>query len=96
MKKNKPIEEIRLLIDEIDMKILELISKRKELVVEVVKFKNRNQIVDQKRIEKILQRLNNKAKELDLPPQIVDNIWKSMINSFIELEEKIFDEVNKN
>ena len=49
MKKFNSIEEIRKEIDKIDSRILELISDRKELVVEVVKLKSRNQIIYQLR-----------------------------------------------
>ena len=49
MKKFEPLKELRKDIDEIDLKILDLIQKRKDLVTEVVKLKKRDQIVDQKR-----------------------------------------------
>ena len=50
MNKSEQIRNIRTKIDEIDLKILNLISERKDLVTEIVKFKNRNQIIDQERI----------------------------------------------
>ena len=52
MNKSEKIRNIRTKIDEIDLKILNLISERKDLVTEIVKFKNRNQIIDQERISK--------------------------------------------
>ena len=51
MKKFESLEELRKNIDELDLKILDLIEERKDLVTEVVKLKRRDQIVDQKRIE---------------------------------------------
>ena len=48
MKKFNTIEEIRNEIDKLDLKIIELISQRKDLVFEVVKLKKKDQIVDQK------------------------------------------------
>ncbi len=39
MKKFESLEELRKDIDEIDLKILDLIQKRKDLVTEVVKLK---------------------------------------------------------
>ena len=39
MKKFKSLEELRKNIDEIDLKILDLIEERKDLVTEVVKLK---------------------------------------------------------
>ena len=58
MNKSEKIRNIRTKIDEIDLKILNLISERKDLVTEIVKFKNRNQIIDQDRISKILASLD--------------------------------------
>ena len=57
MKKYNSLNEIRKKIDELDIEILDLISKRKELVSEVINFKTRDQIVDRKRIQKIIDRL---------------------------------------
>ena len=54
MKKFDSLEDIRKQIDKIDLRILDLISERKDLVTEVVKLKRRDQIVDKKRIELIL------------------------------------------
>ena len=63
MKKFDSLEDIRKQIDKIDLRILDLISERKDLVTEVVKLKRRDQIVDKKRIEFILKKLNNEAKK---------------------------------
>ena len=41
MKKFNTIEEIRNEIDKLDLKIIELISQRKDLVFEVVKLKKK-------------------------------------------------------
>ena len=67
MKKFNTIEEIRDEIDNLDLKIIELISQRKDLVFEVVKLKRKDQIVDQKRIDSILKRLNIEAKKKRYP-----------------------------
>ena len=58
MKKYESLEELRKNIDEIDLKILDLIEKRKDLVTKVVSVKKRDQIIDQKRIEFILNKLS--------------------------------------
>ena len=95
MGKSHKINNIRSEIDTIDLKILELISDRKELVTMIVEFKDRDQIIDQERINKILERLDNEAKKRGIPQDLVRNLWKSMIKSFIEYEEEIFDESQK-
>ena len=95
MKKFKSLEELRKDIDEIDLKILDLIQKRKDLVTEVVKLKKRDQIVDQKRIEFILNKLRKEALSRGLAVEFIEEIWTLMIKNFIKYEEKIFDEIHK-
>ena len=95
MSKPSNINEIRIEIDKIDLKILNLISDRKDLVTQVVKFKNKNQIVDKKRIDEILNKLDTEAKKRGVPQQLVRDLWKSMIKSFILYEEQIFDKTHK-
>ena len=95
MKRFNSIEEIRDEIDKIDLKILELISDRKDLVTEVVKLKKRDQIIDKKRIDFILEKLSSEAKKKGLPESLVQELWNHMIKGFIMYEEQIFDEVNR-
>ena len=95
MKKIESLEELRKDIDEIDLKILDLIQKRKDLVTEVVKLKKRDQIVDQKRIEFILNKLRKEALSRGLEVEFIEEIWTLMIKNFIKYEEKIFDEIHK-
>ena len=95
MKKFESLEELRKNIDELDLKILDLIEKRKDLVTEVVKLKRRDQIIDQKRIEFILNKLKVEASKRGLAVEFVKEIWSLMIRNFIKYEEKIFDEIHK-
>ena len=95
MKKYNSIQNIRDEIDKIDLKIIDLISERKDLVDEVVKLKKRDQIVDQQRIDFILDKLNAEAKKRGIPEKLVEEIWNIMIKTFIEYERKIYDSVHK-
>ena len=56
MDKKENIKRIREKIDQIDIEMLDLLSKRKDLVTDIVKFKSRDQIIDQDRIKAILNR----------------------------------------
>ena len=91
MNKSEKIRNIRTKIDEIDLKILNLISERKDLVTEIVKFKNRNQIIDQERISKMLKSLDAEASKRGIPRALVRKLWEGMIQSFISYEEELFD-----
>tara|TARA_B100000989_G_scaffold297177_1_gene282194 strand:+ start:854 stop:1147 length:294 start_codon:yes stop_codon:yes gene_type:complete len=95
MKKFETINEVRELIDLIDDKILNLIAERKNLVIEAVKLKSKDQIVDSERIEKIIQKLSKQAGEKNLPDGLVEKLWNTMIQEFIDYERKIFDDIHK-
>ena len=95
MKKYNSIQDIRDAIDKIDLEIIDLISDRKDLVDEVVKLKKKDQIVDQERIDFILNKLNHEAKKRGIPDQLVEKIWSIMIKTFIEYETKVYDSVHK-
>ncbi len=94
-KKFKSIKEVRQKIDDIDSKILNLIAERKNLVVEAVKHKKREQITDWERINYIISCLNDKAKVKELPEGLVQEMWMVMIKKFIKYEEEIFDQIHK-
>ena len=91
MKNFKAIEDIRINIDKIDLEILNLIEKRKKLVDRVVKLKTKDEIVDQKRIDNILRKLDEEAKKKMLPSKMIKDIWEKMINGFIEYEKRYFE-----
>ena len=55
----------------------------------------KDQIVDQKRIDSILKRLNIEAKKRGIPESMIENLWKIMIKSFIKYEQEIYDQVHK-
>tara|TARA_X000000950_G_C13866290_1_gene640895 strand:- start:620 stop:916 length:297 start_codon:yes stop_codon:yes gene_type:complete len=96
MKKLNSIEKVRQQIDLIDSDILDLIVKRHALVIEAVKLKRRDQIIDKTRIKKIIRSLKEVAKKKGLPPYLVETVWMEMINGFIKFEEESFDEIHNN
>ena len=95
MKKFSTIKEIRNEIDKLDIRIIDLISQRKDLVFEVVKLKEKDQIVDQERINQILKKLNLEANKRGIPEVLIEKLWKIMIEGFIEYEMEIYDKVHK-
>ncbi len=95
VRKFSSIHEVRDSIDKLDLKIIELISERKNLVDEAVKHKKKEQIVDQKRIDEILNKLSRIAEERKIPKSMVIDIWKSMIKGFINYEKQHFEKIKK-
>ena len=86
---NPKIQKIRNKLDKIDLKLILIIKKRTNLVNEVIKIKkNKNEIVDKKRIKFILDKIRKKSIKLKIDPIITVSIWKEMIKSFIKYEYK--------
>jgi len=90
-KNKKKLEIIRSKLDKLDNKLLSLIKYRTNLVKEVLKLKQyKSEIVDKKRINFILKKINDKSKKLKIDPKITNRIWKNMIWSYINYERKNF------
>ena len=88
---NKKLIPIRKKLDKLDDKFLILIKKRTLLVNRVLLTKNyKNQIVDNKRIKKILSNIRKKSIKKKIDPKITNEIWKSMIRAFVKYEYKNF------
>ena len=90
-KNKKKLDLIRLKLDKLDKDLLFLIKNRTNLVKEVLKLKEfKNEIVDKKRINFILRKINKKSKKLGIDPKITNRIWKNMIWSYIDYERRNF------
>ena len=90
-KNKKKLEIIRSKLDKLDNKLLSLIKYRTNLVKEVLKLKQyKSEIVDKKRINFILKKINSKSKKLKIDPKITNRIWKNMIWSYINYERRNF------
>ncbi len=88
-KNKKKLEIIRSKLDKLDNKLLSLIKFRTNLVKEVLKLKEfKKEIVDKKRINFILKKINLKSKKLKIDPKITNRIWKNMILSYIDFEKR--------
>ena len=87
----KKLNLIRIKLDKLDNKLLDLIKYRTSLVKEVLKLKEfKKEIVDKKRINFILNKIKGKSKKLNIDPKITNRIWKNMIWSYIDYEKRNF------
>ena len=88
---NNKLLKIRKKLDKLDDKFLALVKKRVALVNEVLKTKKyKNQIVDKKRIKKILSNIKKKSKRNKIDVKVTKEIWTSMIRTFVKYEFKNF------
>ena len=89
--KRKKLSKIRLELDKLDNILINIIKKRTNLVKKVLALKEkRNQIIDQKRIKKILNNIKKKSLKNNIDPKITNRIWKNMIYSYIDFEKRNF------
>ena len=89
--KKKKLEKLRKQLDKIDDSLIKIIKIRTKLVKQVLNLKDyKNQIVDQKRIKKILNNIKLKSVRNNIDPRITRRIWKNMIWSYIDYEKRNF------
>jgi len=89
------IVEIREGIDLIDKQLIELIGKRFQYVKEIVKFKSNKEDVEAKpRYEEVLRIRKQWATEQNLNPDVIETIYKTMIQYFIEEQLNILKKGN--
>ena len=85
------LNALRKRLDILDNKLLSLISIRSNIVKDVLKLKNyKNEIVDKKRIAKILNNIKKKSLKKKIDPEITNRIWKNMIFAYIDYERRNF------
>ena len=88
-KNKKKLKLIRIKLDRLDDKLLSLIKNRTALVKEVLKLKEfKNEIIDKKRINFILNKIKTKSKKLKVDTRITNRIWKNMICTYIDYEKR--------
>ena len=90
-KNRKKLNALRKRLDILDNKLLRLISIRSNIVKDVLKLKNhKSEIVDKKRISKILNNIKKKSLKKKIDPKITNRIWKNMIFAYIDYERRNF------
>ena len=89
------ISEIRDAIDSIDKEIIELMGRRFNYVKEIVKFKDKDKdsIIAKDRYNKVIENRRSLAVENGLNPDLIENIYKSLINHFIDKEIEIVEKL---
>ena len=90
-KNRKKLEKVRKKLDRLDNEFLRLIKIRTDLVNKAVKLKEfKGEIVDTKRIKKILFNIRRKSLKKKIDSAVTNKIWKNMILTYINHERKNF------
>ncbi len=78
------LEEAREEIDHLDEQIVELIAKRNAYIRQLAHFKNSiDEIKAQDRISDVISRVRSKAIELDLSPNLINDLYLRMIDAMV-------------
>ena len=78
-------------LDKIDYQLLKALKKRTEIVKKVLSLKTyKKEIVDKKRISMILKKIRKESLKKKIDPKITKRIWKNMIWSYIDFENRNF------
>ena len=81
--KKKKLNQLRTKLDKLDNSLIKIIKKRTGLVEKVLSLKEyKSQIVDNKRIKKILKNIRQKSLKNKIDPKITKRIWINMICAY--------------
>jgi len=87
----KKLNIIRKKLDKLDNNLIKIIKKRTFLVKKVLKLKSyKKEIIDKKRIKKILANIKIKSMQNRIDPKITKRIWLNMIYAYIDFEKRNF------
>lgn len=87
------MEHVRAEIDRIDEQLVTLIGERFTYVDRAWQLKeNPEDAVVPWRIQQVIDKVRAKAEAQNVPPSLVEALWRQMIGWFIQYEEERLDE----
>ena len=92
MKNCNTLEEARKEIDVVDIKLVELIALRNNYIKQIAHFKTTaEEAKSADRISDVISRVREKAIELDLSPNLINDMFIRMIDEMVETEISEFN-----
>ncbi|UFH58759.1 chorismate mutase [Sulfurovum mangrovi] len=86
-KKCKTLAEAREAIDQLDEEIVKLIARRNDYIKQIAHFKTSiDEVKAQERINDVISRVRAQAIELDLSPNLINDLYVRMIDGMVESE----------
>lgn len=84
--------ELRIGIDHLDRSIVELLRIRQDFMVQAAHIKqDRNLVRDEERIEDVVAKVVTHAKKVGADPELVEKLYRQMIEWCIGYEMDIFE-----
>ena len=92
MQKCNTLEEVRSEVDLVDEKLVELIALRNSYIKQLSQFKTTaEEVKSPERIADVIARVRTKAIELDLSPNLINDMFIRMIDEMVETEISEFN-----
>ncbi len=96
MQKCETLEEARKKIDEVDEEIVKLIAKRNDYIKQIAHFKTSvDEVKAEERINDVISRVRQQAIDLDLSPNLINDLYVRMIDAMVESEIAEFNNAQK-
>ena len=87
----KKLNLLRKKLDKLDHDLLKIVKKRTDIVKKVLLLKSKkSEIVDKKRINIILKKIQNESIKKKIDPMITKRIWQNMIWAYLNHARKNF------
>ena len=81
------LDELRTEIDVLDDTIVELIAARNQYIHQAASFKESvEEVKAEDRVEAVLNRVRHKALTLGLSPNLISDLYRTMIHEMVESE----------
>jgi len=87
MKKCDTLDEARTQIDRVDEEIVKLIATRNDYIKQIAHFKTSiDDVKAEDRIADVISKVRQQAIELDLSPNLINDLYIRMIDGMVESE----------
>lgn len=81
------MDDVRRNIDALDAELVNLLALRGAYVAQAARIKNNpDLVVDEERIEFIIDRVKKMAATAGLKPDVAERTWRAMIDAYIDFE----------
>ncbi|WP_395280618.1 chorismate mutase [Enterobacter cloacae] len=90
------IEDVRNRIDQIDSEMVKMIAQRSQCVKAAAAFKSDHSAVRAPdRVQQVIDKVSKQATEIGLPAGIIEKVYRTMIDAFIDYELRQLDELQQ-
>ncbi len=87
MRECSSLQEVREEVDKLDTQIVALIAQRNEYIKQAARFKSSvAEVKADDRIESLIMRLRTQALELGISANMIEDLFKLMIDEMVETE----------